>query len=279
MSETKSIQEQVTSQSPRRWPMWVVSWIPCGLVVLVYVGFKAFSYRPIYGDEHIYFYMAKIMAQGKAMPYRDFFFAHPPFQLLLLAAVFKVFGSTFFVARTVTILVTVASGIAVFIIGRRKLGLFEAVLATAAFLLSYNILRVSSHYTGGNLAVALILCGTCFLLYRRDIIASILLALAGHTAVYAIPPVALIVFFLFVSEPKRALKVFGIIAGIYTAITVVFLIIAGHDYVEGVFTFHFAKKAPSPERMKDIKSDYFTQNFLFHNFYLTWSVVVAGAPV
>jgi len=258
------------SDPPRRWPVFLLGWVLCGLVVLIYFGFKLFSYRPIYGDEHIYYYMAKVMAQGKALPYRDFFFAHPPFQLLLAAAVFKVFGATFTVAKCLPIVSTIATGIAVFVIGWRRLGLFEAIVAMAAFLLCYNVLRVSSHYTGGNLEVALILCGACLILYRRDVLGAILLALSAHTAVYAIPPVALILAVLLVQEPKRAMKVIAIVAGVYAAITVVFLLIAGRGYIEGVFLYHFMKKPRASDKMK-----YLSENFLFYNFYLTWSIVVA----
>ena len=281
MTPSKSPQEPSAPPTPpaasgdrRCWPMLLVGWVLCGLIVLIFFGFKLFSYRPLFGDEHIYYYMAKIMIQGKAMPYRDFFFAHPPVQLLLVAGLFKVFGASFVVAKSVAPLSTVASGVATFAIGRRCLGLFPALLATAAFLGSYHVLRVSSHYTGGNLALALIMCGVWMLFLRRDVWGAILLALSAHTAVYSGPPIIMILGLLFLYEPKRAFRVIAIVSGVYFAITVVFLVIAGWDYIEGVFSYHFMKK-PKANDAWDAKLNYLSKNFLFHNFYLTWSVVVA----
>jgi len=244
--------------------------VVCALILLVYLGFKAFSFRPLHGDEYIYFYMSKMIAQGEALPYRDFFFAHPPFQLLLAAAVFKVLGPTFVVAKLLPIAATVVSGVLVFLVAWRRLGLFEAILAQAAFLLSYNVLRVSSHYTGGNLTLALLLAGMYLLLVRRDILAAILLALAMQTAVYAVPPVAFMLIGLLLLEPRRALTVGALAVGIYALITIVFLVIAGQGYVEGVFSYHFMKKPRAPG-----KQNYLSESFLFHDFCLTWSIVIA----
>ncbi|MHC4441422.1 MAG: ArnT family glycosyltransferase [Planctomycetota bacterium] len=249
---------------------YVAAWVVCVLTILVYLGFKQYSYRPVAGDENIYYYMSKVMAEGKAWPYGDFFFAHPPVQLLVAAGTFKLFGASFAVAKSLSILSAVACGLAIFVIGLRRLGPLEAIVAQGAFLFSFGVLRASSHYTGVNLALALMLWGFYLLLRRHDVAGGVLLALSALTAVYAVPAVMMILFWRLLIEPKRALRAITATIGFYLLVTVIFLIFAGGDYIEGVFTYHLMKKAKALQKWNII-----SRVFRFHNFFLAWSPVVA----
>ena len=40
--------------------------------------------NPQPGDENVYYYMGKLISEGK-VPYRDFFLAHPPLHIYIIA--------------------------------------------------------------------------------------------------------------------------------------------------------------------------------------------------
>ena len=42
-------------------------------------------------DENVYFYMGKVISDG-GVPYKDFFYAHPPLHIYILAFLIKLFG-------------------------------------------------------------------------------------------------------------------------------------------------------------------------------------------
>ena len=71
--------------------------------VLALGGFgilKAYALAPAFSDENIYFYMCRRIAEG-ALPYRDFFFAHPPFHLIPGTLVMSVFGFSLPLAKAI----------------------------------------------------------------------------------------------------------------------------------------------------------------------------------
>ncbi|UCG32844.1 MAG: hypothetical protein JSU68_14410 [Phycisphaerales bacterium] len=257
-------------------PRWVayVAWASCVVAGLVYLVLKQYSYRCVPGDENIYYYMAKVMAEGKAWPYRDFFFAHPPLQLFVAAAVFKAFGASYVVARSLPIFAGLASGLAVFGIGYRRLGPLEGAAAQAAFLLGYDVLRASSHYTGANLGLALLLWGCYCLLRRRDVAGGLLLGLSAQTVVYAVPGVIMALLWRFAGEPRRALRAIVAAAGVYLLVSVACLVLGGAAYTEAVFRYHLMKEVRSTDKVR-----VFSRMFLLHNFYLAWAPIVGAAAL
>ena len=70
-------------------------WIPFLIVALVFIIIEAKGLTQVGpGDENVYFYMAKAVSEGQ-MPYRDFFYAHPPLHIFALATLIKIFGVNF----------------------------------------------------------------------------------------------------------------------------------------------------------------------------------------
>ena len=58
----------------------VVSWVGLGFMLVFFWGLKSFSFQWEPGDEAIYLYMSWAALDHGAIPYKDYFFAHPPFQ-------------------------------------------------------------------------------------------------------------------------------------------------------------------------------------------------------
>ena len=230
------------------------------LVAAFYLVLKAYALNAYAGDEHIYLYQAKLIADGYA-PYRDFFMAHPPVQALLTAAIFKIAGYHFLLGRLLPVLVTLAGGVGVALLARRETGAIGAVAAMALALLAYEPLRASSHFTGVETAVTLLVFA--WLAARRDrmILAAAFAVAAVLTRLYAIPGVAALVIVTLLDRPRRGLVLalagaaFGIAAfaalGLWTGFGAMF---------RDVFLYHAEKTAMDPGELANMKA-----GVLFHN--------------
>ena len=78
------------------------------IIIFLFIKFSTLSYQN--SDENTYFYMAKLMAEGK-LPYRDFFFAHPPLQVAIYSLFLKVFGMHVFLLKSIEIIFSLLTGL------------------------------------------------------------------------------------------------------------------------------------------------------------------------
>ncbi|MDP7079987.1 MAG: glycosyltransferase family 39 protein, partial [Candidatus Undinarchaeales archaeon] len=143
-------------------------------------------------DENIYFLMAREVGRG-LVPYRDFFFAHPPVMLVLLTATFAAAGTTWQVGTLVATAVSLGLLIGCFALTRRLIGERPALLSCALLLGSQGFLM--SAQTDGN-ALSLMFVMTALVAYQgeRPGLAGLLCGFAALTklfALVAIPPILL----------------------------------------------------------------------------------------
>ncbi|OYT39744.1 MAG: hypothetical protein B6U86_04950, partial [Candidatus Altiarchaeales archaeon ex4484_43] len=122
------------------------------LIVLFFLFLKTQGLRYAAGDGNIYFYMGKLIAEGK-MPYGDFFYAHPPLPVFIFAIIFKIFGFNFLLLKSVPIIAITVSSIFLYGTVRENMGERESILAVMLFLFSYDLLRASTHPTGVNVTL------------------------------------------------------------------------------------------------------------------------------
>ncbi len=178
--------------SPARYRLLAADGV-AALLLLAFGVMKAYALAPALSDENIYFYMCHRIAEG-ALPYRDFFFAHPPFHLIPGALLMALAGFSLPLAKAIPAAAAALAGLAVYRAARRC-GPLAAVAALVLFLFAYDLLRASSHYTGASEATALLAWALERSLAGRPRSAGLLAASAGLTAFYAIPAgVALLVW-------------------------------------------------------------------------------------
>lgn len=79
-------------------------------------------------DEGYFLYAAKLLLEGKLL-YRDFFFPQPPLLPYLFAGIMGVFGTTWYVARTLCAVLTAASIFATVLVTARHYGNRAAMIA------------------------------------------------------------------------------------------------------------------------------------------------------
>jgi 4-amino-4-deoxy-L-arabinose transferase-like glycosyltransferase len=84
------------------------------LIIIIFISFlvRILFFHPSFSDENFYFNAGKIVSEGK-IPYKDFFFAHPPMQIYTYALIFKIFGTSLFVGKIIPL---VASSLSIFLI-------------------------------------------------------------------------------------------------------------------------------------------------------------------
>ena len=222
---------------------WLVRWVLPAAVLFLFFLLKTQAFLPSTTDENIYFYMAKRLAEGK-LPYRDFFFAHPPLHLAIPALVFKLTGGFhLLVAKAIPALAALATGWLVHLTGRRLGGTFTGLVAMILFLFATETLKASTNLTGITETTLLLVAGVSALTFRRPALAGVLLALAAHTGFYMIAvPVALVA--LLALGDRRMLARFGLaFAGVYGALFALCLAVGGRAYLEGAFFYHWGKPA------------------------------------
>ena len=212
-------------------------------VLLSFAVLKLYSLNFVNGDEHMYFYMSLLVSEGK-WPYRDFFFSHPPLQLYIAGALYKVFGYSLALSKAIPSLAALVSGLHVFLIGKHLVGRMEAVLGTALFLFTFDVLRGSSHFTGANCALAFGLAAAYQALTGRAILAGVLFAVATFIGVYMAPLALMLAVLIAFRSWKESLRLLASYVAVCSLICVLFASIPGtHAFWYQIFGYNLNKIA------------------------------------
>ncbi|MBF0107056.1 MAG: hypothetical protein HQM16_17235 [Deltaproteobacteria bacterium] len=257
-----------TPQCPSPRCALVLEEIALSGIVLLFLVLKSFGLNPNESDENIYFYNAWLMGQG-FLPYRDFFFAHPPLHLIpgwLLLLVVREFNLTAF--KLLPVFAALMTGLCVYLITRRFAGRIGAVVACLLFFFSHDLLRASSHWTGINWSVMWLTLGFFFVLKNKKIVGGILLGIAVCTGVYTAPAVFLICVMRFIARAGDGVRCAALMAVTLAVVNGVFLVIGGQAFIDGVYVFHTLKTPTDGSGLFDQ-----LDKILFHNFFLMASPV------
>lgn len=184
------------------------------------------------GDEGVYVYDARRVLEG-AVPYRDFFFAHPPLRLLL-GALGWVGGATG--AKAWAAVGTVAAAWMAGAVVRREAGTGWGLLTVGLVLGSMLSLRTGTQLLGSNLAMAFVAGSMLAAARGRCGLAGVVLGLGALQALYvllALPGLALW------SWERRGRFLAGLAAGLVPlgGCAVLF----GGPFVEQVLLYHLCK--------------------------------------
>jgi len=259
----------LTSSTLREWAPWAIC---LAAVVFVFLVLKMFTINPYPGDEHIYTYQAKLVSEG-VTPYSEFAMAHPPLQSLFTGLVLKIFGYQFTLLRMLPVLWCLTAGLLLAVTVRRELGSVASVATAALFLLAYEPLRASSHATGVNMTLAVLL--GAFLAYRKGLIplTAGLCVAAVFTRLYAAPGVMALTIFALVADWRKGLKLIAWGAGLGTAAFVAAGLWTGFgDMIHNMLRYHAQKTPMKPDALTNMRD-----TVLFHNaagFFL----FLLGAP-
>jgi len=261
-----------STDAPRRWGEPLLSAAPMAALLLGFLTLKAYALSPVVGDENIYFYMAVRTAQG-FIPYRDFFFGHPPLHLLPAVIVAALAGFHVAALKALTIGSAAAAGFFIWRLVRREAGPVEAAVAAALFLFSWDVLLSSTHYTAINEAVALAVAGLDAALARRDRAAGVLLGCAALTGFYTAPASVAIALLRLREDPRKAARLVLWAGGLFAAVNLAGLAVAGGSFLDQVYLHHLRKPGHPGEFWKLLKGA------AAGNPWLAWSPVMAATAL
>jgi len=238
----------------------VVSWSLFGLLVLFFLMLKSFSFHWQVGDENIYFYMAWAGVDHGALPYADYFFAHPPLHLLPGIFVFGLLGFGPITVRLIPIGATLVGAFFLFLLARRQIGRLGAVATVFLYLTAFSLIRASTHWTGINLSVMWVVIGLWAWQREKPATAGVLMALGVCTGSY-VWPAAIMTGMLAILRSKRdGLRFIIGFAVPWAAVQLICLIIGGQSYLQSVYSYHVKKPEASGASWK-MSARVFTDNF------------------
>jgi Gpi18-like mannosyltransferase len=219
------------------------------IIILIFFGIfiKSFFLHPTFSDENFYFNVARNIAQGK-VPYKDFFFAHPPLQIYALALLYKIFSESLILGKFFTLILSSLSALLLFLIAREVSNESSAFFVSLLFLISPPWIAFSTISYGMWESMAFLLLSFYLFLKKRFIPSTIFFVLAflfRYTAALYFP-IFLLVSYL---EKKRILTIF-LKFFIPSLIALIFLIfLFGKEYIYQTLFYH-SLKAPFQSKVQ-----------------------------
>jgi hypothetical protein len=231
----------------------VFAQIALALAISAFLVLKLYALRPTLTDEGVWFYSALLVARG-AVPYSDFFCAHPPLHLAIDAITFLAHGGFDLAAgRALLALSGAVQVVCVYAVVRRIAAKTSpwireasALAGAVILLLSLSFLVTTTFDTGVAQASAFATLAALLALHGRRKSSGIALGVAVTTALPVVPlAVAIAGGTVLAGEGARdrrrrwdaaiafALTVLGVHASA--------LALAGHDFVAQVYGFPLAK--------------------------------------
>ncbi|MEK6984106.1 MAG: glycosyltransferase family 39 protein [Nanoarchaeota archaeon] len=220
------------------------------VVVFVLIISKGLN-TPQPGDENVYYYMGSLISEGK-IPYKDFFFAHPPLQVYLIALAYKIFGFKVAILKSLPLASTLISSFLIYKIAKEKFGYAAAMASFLLFIFSYSIMFNSVFSFGVEIAAMLLVAGTYFLWNKNNyFLSGIFFGFAGVTRLLSLVPIAVILAAVFLSNRKKFFKLLPGFLAIFLLVNGTFVLLFGQSYLTPVYTFHLMKSLGSSENVKE----------------------------
>ena len=220
------------------------------VIIFILIVLKGLM-TPQPGDENVYYYMGKLVSEGK-IPYRDFFLAHPPLHIYLIALIYKIFGFNIIILKAVPLISILISAFFIFKISNEKFGNSEAITASLLFLFSYSTMFNSVFSFGIDIATMFLVMGLYFLWNKNNgILAGLFFGLAGITRILSLVPIFVVFIMALFSNKKKFLKLSLTFLIIFLLINGIFILFLGNYYTEQVYKYHLLKSFGNKENFKE----------------------------
>ena len=221
-------------------------WFLFFILILIFLAIEFSGLKvPQPGDENVYFYMGNLVANG-AVPYKDFFYAHPPLQLYVIAFVMKIFGFNIIALKSISLISAIITAVLIFKISKEKFGNAEALLSSLLFLFSYSVLFNSVFEFGIILAVMFLFLGLYFQLVKKNYFtAGIFFGIAGITRLLTLIPISIILADSFFKDKKVFRKTLTGFSIMFLMINLILIILFGLNYINPTYKYHILKSAES----------------------------------
>ena len=218
--------------------------VPVSLLVAVYFVLKLETVAWSATDENIYFQAARWVTDGR-VPYKEFFFSHPPLHLLIPALALKLFGDVPYLLKLLPVLFSVGSGLLVYLSVLRRSGLVSSLLSAVFFFFALEQLQASTNLTGINITTFFVMLSFYSILTPRPWLAASAACAALMSGAYsAIPLLALVLPAFLFWGPGFGVRYLGGLLGGSSLLNGLCGFIFGSNFFEQVYLYHF-RKAPA----------------------------------
>jgi hypothetical protein len=220
---------------------------PIIILITVSIAFLIIKIPQIdfrYGDENIYFYEAQLITQGQ-FPYRDFFFASPPLELLFLAGIIFIFGFNVWILKLFLLGIILATAWLIFATVRGFRGVrggeLAGLCAAIFYLFSFLNLTTSDYYSGAQLTIFFFVLALYLISLKKPIAAGVTVALSFFTRFYAAPLILALIIYLLLKERKQFWRFIFSAGTLFILINVALYLGFGQNYLQNVLSYNVHK--------------------------------------
>jgi hypothetical protein len=206
------------------------------LPFLMLLIFRSIFFTPIISDETIYINMAKALREG-LLPYKDFFFAHPILQLLLLYPIAQT--NNFFIVKIFVSIIGLSSVFLTYLIAKNIFDEKSAYISVLFTLFFPGFIIFGNLAMGTFEAVLFLLLSFYFLLRGKVFLSSIFLSLSIFTRYLVLLFLPFIIFYTFKFYKKQFKKFLIFLVLNLTFLSAIFLLIFGFNFIKDTVFYHF----------------------------------------
>ncbi|MEM5832177.1 MAG: hypothetical protein QXT38_02605 [Candidatus Aenigmatarchaeota archaeon] len=170
------------------------------LSLILYLIFRITFFTPVFSDETIYINMAKAIRKG-LIPYKDFFYAHPPLQLFLLAPL--TFFENFLLVKIFISLIGFSCLVLTYLISQKIFKKEAALITFFSFLFFPGFLIFGNLAIGTFEALFFFLLSFYFLLKKRFILSTIFLSFSIFTRYLVLLLTPFLIVYVFKESRKN----------------------------------------------------------------------------
>jgi hypothetical protein len=210
---------------------------------LMLLIFRLIFFTPIISDETIYINMAKALREG-LLPYKDFFFAHPILQLLLLYPIAQT--NNFFIVKIFVSIIGLSSVFLTYLIAKNIFDEKSAYISVLFTLFFPGFIIFGNLAMGTFEAVLFLLLSFYFLLRGKVFLSSIFLSLSIFTRYLVLLFLPFIIFYTFKFYKKQFKKFLIFLVLNLTFLSAIFLLIFGFDFIKDTVFYHFESNIKLP---------------------------------
>lgn len=207
------------------------------LISVVYLIVRSFFNFPVFSDEIIYINMAKAFSEG-LIPYKDFFFAHPPFQLIIFQPILLLFGASFFAIKFFVTLLSVGVAFLTYLIAKEifdeKTGFYAFIL----FLIFPGFIIFSNQAFGIFEALFFFLLSFYYSLKKKPIISGIFLTISIFTRYLTILLIPFMLYYIYKYDRKNLKNLVKYSFISILVVGLIFLIILGENFIIDTVYYH-----------------------------------------
>ncbi len=215
---------------------WVM--VAGAVILFLIIKIPQIDYR--YGDENIYFFMGKLITEGQ-FPYRDFFFASPPLQLVFTALFVALFGFHALTMKFLSLLTVAGSAFFLYVILKKNKSEAAGVCAAVLYLFSFVALTTSDYVSGVQLVVFFTLGAFTLIAYEKPGWAGIAAALALFTRFYAAPLIGIVGLYAIARKQKMWRRFFTSLCLLFIGGNLLLYGALGAQYEQSVVLYHLQK--------------------------------------